>query len=245
VRNARPDGTNINAGCGSTEPGGLQHAVAETGAQIGLAFDGDADRVIGVDERGALVDGDQMLGALALDFRSRGRLRGDAVVATVMSNLGLRRALERDGIALVETPVGDRHVLAALEAHGLSLGGEQSGHVIFADYASTGDGLLTAVRFLSTAARRGVSVRDLAACMRRFPQVLINVEVSDRGALESADAVWGAVRAAEASLGDAGRVLVRPSGTEPLVRVMVEAESEEEASRHAETIGAEIRGALG
>jgi phosphoglucosamine mutase len=141
--------------------------------------------------------------------------------------------------------VGDRYVLEEMQRNGAVLGGEQSGHVIFADHASTGDGLLTAVRYLSTAARRGVSVGELASCMRRFPQVLINVEVSDRGALESTDAVWAAVRAAEGSLGEAGRVLVRPSGTEPLVRVMVEAESEVEASRHAEAIAAEIRGALG
>jgi phosphoglucosamine mutase len=197
------------------------------------------------DASGAVIDGDQVLAACALDMKERGTLAGDTVVTTVMANLGFRRAMDEVGVHVIAAKVGDRYVLEEMQRNGAVLGGEQSGHVIFADHASTGDGLLTAVRYLSTAARRGVSVGELASCMRRFPQVLINVEVSDRGALESTDAVWAAVRAAEGSLGEAGRVLVRPSGTEPLVRVMVEAESEVEASRHAEAIAAEIRGALG
>ncbi|HEX6311093.1 MAG TPA: phosphoglucosamine mutase [Acidimicrobiia bacterium] len=245
VRNARPDGTNINAGCGSTEPAGLQQAVVETGADLGLAFDGDADRVIGVDERGALVDGDQMLGALALDFRSRGRLRGDAVVATVMSNLGLRRALDDHGIALVETPVGDRHVLAALAARGLSLGGEQSGHVICADLATTGDGTLTGLLLADLVARRGAPLSQVAAVVTRLPQVLRNVRVADRAGLASADGFGAEVRAAERDLGREGRVLVRPSGTEPVVRVMVEAPTHDQAEAIADRLAAAAERACG
>ena len=245
VRNARPNGTNINAGCGSTDPTGLQRAVVESGAHAGLAFDGDADRVIGVDERGGLVDGDQMLAALALDFRERGRLNHDAVVATVMSNLGLRRALERDGIALVETPVGDRHVLAALEAHGLSLGGEQSGHVICADLATTGDGTLTGILLLDLVTRSGKPLSEIAGMVTRLPQVLRSVRVVDRAGLSGADGFEGELRAAESELGADGRVLVRPSGTEPVVRVMVEAPTHEQAEAVADRLAAAAERACG
>jgi len=243
VRNARPDGTNINAGCGSTDPAGLQRAVVDAGAHAGLAFDGDADRVIGVDERGGLVDGDQMLAALALDFRERGRLNHDAVVATVMSNLGLRRALERDGIALVETPVGDRHVLAALEAHGLSLGGEQSGHVICTDLATTGDGTLTGILLLAT--RSGKPLSEIAGVVTRLPQVLRSVRVADRAGLSGADGFERELRAAESELGADGRVVVRPSGTEPVVRVMVEAPTHEQAEAVADRLAAAAERACG
>lgn len=245
VRNARPNGTNINAGCGSTDPGGLQQAVMDTGADAGLAFDGDADRVIGVDERGELVDGDQMLAALALDFRDRGRLRGDAVVATVMSNLGLRRALEHRAVTLVETPVGDRHVLAALEAQGLSLGGEQSGHLICTDLATTGDGTLTGILLLDAVVRSGKSLSALASVVVRLPQVLRSVRVADRARLDGADGFDAELRAAERDLGSEGRVLVRPSGTEPVVRVMVEAPTHQQAESVADRLAAAAERACG
>ena len=245
VRNARPDGTNINAGCGSTDPAGLQRAVVETRAHAGLAFDGDADRTIGVDERGDLVDGDQMLAALALDFRERGRLNHNAVVATVMSNLGLRRTLERHSISLVETPVGDRHVLAALEARGLSLGGEQSGHVICADLATTGDGALVGILLLDLVARSGKPLSEIAGVVTRLPQVLRSVRVADRAGLSGADGFESELRAAETELGTEGRVLVRPSGTEPVVRVMVEAPTQEQAAAVADRLAAAAERACG
>jgi phosphoglucosamine mutase len=178
-------------------------------------------------------------------MKEEGRLPGNLVVSTVMSNLGLRRALEAAGIGLVLAPVGDRYVLEQMQEHGAVLGGEQSGHLIFRDHATTGDGLVTAARFLSIAKRRGLTVAQLAAAMRRFPQVLVNVEVARREGLDEAGEVWGAVRDAEAALGSTGRVLVRASGTEPLVRVMVEAETEEAARRHAEEVAGRVRSALG
>ncbi|MBM3674660.1 MAG: phosphoglucosamine mutase [Actinobacteria bacterium] len=223
VCNDAPDGTNINAGCGSTDPTGLAATVVELGAHAGVAFDGDADRVIAVDERGSVVDGDHMLAVMAIDMRERGVLRGDAVVTTVMANLGLRRALAAHDIVVVETPVGDRHVLAAMEAGDYRLGGEQSGHVIFADHASTGDGPLTSVLLLDALARARRPLSELAAVVVKYPQVLRNVRVGDRSGLDAAERFWAEVRAVEAELGDDGRVLVRPSGTEPVVRVMVEA----------------------
>ena len=238
VRNAEPDGENINAGCGSTDPSELQELVAERGADLGLAFDGDADRVIAVDEHGELVDGDQMLAVIAIDRHERGQLPGDAVAVTVMSNLGLRRALTAYGIDLVETPVGDRNVLRALEEHGLVLGGEQSGHLILREVATTGDGTLTGIALLDVMARTGRRLSELAAVVQPLPQVLRNVAVDDREALASADEFWSAVRAAEAELGADGRVLVRPSGTEPLVRVMVEASTPDRAEAVASTLAA-------
>jgi phosphoglucosamine mutase len=223
VLHAEPDGTNINDGCGSTHPQSLQAAVVERGADAGLALDGDADRVLAVDHAGALVDGDQIMGLLALDLRSQGRLHGDTLVVTVMSNLGLRLAMADAGIAVHETAVGDRSVLEALEEHGWSLGGEQSGHVIFRDLATTGDGLLTGVQVLDAMRRTGRSLAELALVMTRLPQVLRNVRVSSRDGLDDAAEVWDAVAAVEQRLGREGRVLLRPSGTEPVVRVMVEA----------------------
>lgn len=240
-----PDGRNINEGCGSTHPEALQRAVVEHGADAGLAFDGDADRVIAVDERGRVVDGDQLMGVAAVDLRERGRLRHDTVVATVMSNLGLHRAMEAHGIAVRRTRVGDRHVLAAMDEGGYSLGGEQSGHVIFRDLATTGDGVLSGLVLLDVVVRTGRRLSELASVVRRLPQVLHNVRVADPDGLGAADAFWDDVRSVEEELGDRGRVLVRPSGTEPVVRVMVEAGSESEAERLAVGLGERLVAALG
>jgi phosphoglucosamine mutase len=239
--NADPDGTNINAGCGAAHPEVVAAAVTELGADAGVAFDGDADRAVFADADGGIIDGDQVLTACALAMKERGVLSKDTVVVTVMSNLGLHLALEAAGISVVETQVGDRYVLEEMRRTGAGLGGEQSGHVIFLDQATTGDGLLAAVRFLSLAARRGVPVRVLASAMRRFPQVLESVAADDPAAVVSSSEVAAAVRAAETALGKRGRVLVRPSGTEPVVRVMVEAETEDEARNHVETVAAAVR----
>jgi phosphoglucosamine mutase len=223
VLHAEPDGRNINAGCGSTHPEELQATVVRLGADVGIALDGDADRALAVDAGGRLVDGDQIIALCAIDRHERGALAGDAVVVTVMANLGFRRGMAAHGIEVVEVPVGDRHVLAALAERGLELGGEQSGHVIFGDLATTGDGLLTAVQLLDVVARTGRPLAELAdAAMTRLPQVLRNVRVHRPGA-EVAAEVADTATAAAAELGDDGRVLLRPSGTEPLVRVMVEA----------------------
>jgi phosphoglucosamine mutase len=245
VLHAEPDGTNINAGCGSTDPGELQAAVVDAGAQAGLAFDGDGDRVIAVDERGDLVDGDQMLAVIAVDLHERGDLKGDAVVATVMSNLGLRRALTRHGIDLIETPVGDRNVLVALEQHGLSLGGEQSGHIIVTDLATTGDGTLTGLLLLDVMARSGRSLSALASVVQPLPQVLRSVRVADGRGVERDGAFRAEFEAVQRELGPAGRVLVRRSGTEPVVRVMVEAETAAEAETSATRLAAAVERACG
>jgi phosphoglucosamine mutase len=245
VLHDEPDGTNINAGCGSTDPAELQQAVVAAGADAGLAFDGDADRVIAVDERGNLVDGDQMLAVIALDLHERGELRGDAVVATVMSNLGLRHTLAEHGIELVETPVGDRNVLTALEQRGLSLGGEQSGHVILTDLATTGDGTLTGMLLLDVMARRGRPLSELAAVVEPLPQVLRSVQVGDGAGLEHDGAFRAELEAVEQQLGADGRVLVRPSGTEPVVRVMVEAPTAEQAETAATRLAAAVERACG
>jgi phosphoglucosamine mutase len=236
VIHASPDGVNINAGCGSTHPEQLQEAVLVSRADAGLAFDGDADRVIAVDERGQLVDGDEILAIAAIDLHDRKQLRGDAIVATVMSNMGLRRALEPYGISVIETPVGDRNVLDVLEQRNLTLGGEQSGHVIYADHATTGDGTLTGVFLLDTMSRRGRKLSELASVVTRVPQVLRNVAVDGADALARDAAFWSRVRDVDDELGDDGRVLVRPSGTEPLVRVMVEATDPEAAEEAADRL---------
>lgn len=236
VIHAEPDGRNINLGCGSTNPADLQAAVRAAGADAGLAFDGDADRVLAVDEQGALIDGDHLIAMFAVDRRARGRLVGDGVVVTVMTNLGFRLAMAEHGIRVVETPVGDRNVLEALEAEGLALGGEQSGHIIFRDLAGTGDGLLTGVQLLDLCRRAGRPLSALAAgAMTRLPQVLRNVRVARRDPA-IVDAVAAEVAAAEAELGSRGRVLVRASGTEPLVRVMVEADRADQADAIAERL---------
>ncbi|HUR19017.1 MAG TPA: phosphoglucosamine mutase [Acidimicrobiales bacterium] len=237
-----PDGTNINDGCGSTFPAPLQRAVVSSGADAGLALDGDADRVLAVDHLGALVDGDQVLALCAMDLRARGRLKDDTVVATVMANLGFRRAMAAAGVKVEETAVGDRHVLEALARGGWSLGGEQSGHIIFSDLATTGDGILTGLLALDVVARSGRSLAELAGqVMERLPQVLHNVVVpAGRGTTEVMELLRPAVDAAAAELGDGGRALVRPSGTEPLVRVMVEAATEEMAEATAARLVAEV-----
>jgi phosphoglucosamine mutase len=240
-----PDGTNINEGCGSTHPEQLERAVVDQGADVGLALDGDADRVLAVDHTGELVDGDQILAVCSLDLRERGRLQDDTVVVTVMSNVGFRQAMEAHGVRLVETAVGDRYVLEALEEGGWSLGGEQSGHIIFRSMATTGDGLLTSIQLLDVMARSGRTLVDLASVMTRLPQVLRNVRVADRGALDSAKDFWAEVRAVEADLDGKGRVLVRPSGTEPVVRVMVEAPTHDQAERTVDRLCAALASALG
>ena len=228
VLHAAPDGTNINDGCGSTHPDDLARAVRDRGADLGIAFDGDADRVLLVDAAGELVDGDQIIAVCATDRHERGTLAADSVVVTVMTNLGFRLAMEERGIHVVETKVGDRYVLEALQEGGLSLGGEQSGHVIFPELATTGDGLLTAVQTLDVVVRTGRSLAELAAAMTRLPQVLRNVRVAERDPA-IVDRLATDIAAVEKRLGPRGRVLVRPSGTEPLVRVMVEAPTAAEA----------------
>jgi phosphoglucosamine mutase len=242
---AEPDGENINAGVGSTHPEHVQEAVGLVQAHVGLAHDGDADRLIAVDERGALVDGDVILAVASLDERARDRLPTGTVVTTVMTNLGFRQAMASHGIEVVQTAVGDRYVLEAMRAGGHTLGGEQSGHIIFLDRATTGDGVLTALRLLAIMARTGQPLSELAKVMRRLPQVLVNVRVADRDGLAGSAAVTSAVAAAEAALGDRGRVLVRASGTEPLVRVMVEAETEEGARVVAERLAEVVSDQLG
>jgi phosphoglucosamine mutase len=233
---AEPDGVNINDGCGALHPEVVAEAVVRLGADAGVSHDGDADRALFASADGAVIDGDQVLAASAIALRDAGELAGDTVVATVMSNIGLERAMNEHGITLVRTRVGDRYVVEEMERRGAVLGGEQSGHVIFRGYATTGDGLLTAVRFLSLAAARGVGVGALAATMQRFPQVLISVRTDDHDAVSASPAVSAAVRDVEQALGDTGRVLLRPSGTEPLVRVMVEAETKDDADRYANAI---------
>ncbi|MGF1596091.1 MAG: phosphoglucosamine mutase [Acidimicrobiales bacterium] len=218
----RPDGTNINDGCGSTHPDTLVAAVAERGADVGLAFDGDADRLIAVDETGTVVDGDRMLAVLAADWKATGRLRGDAVVVTVMTNLGFHLAMERAGIEVVSTAVGDRYVLQALDERGLSLGGEQSGHVICRDLATTGDGVLTGVQLLDAVVRSGQPLSKLAGeSMTTVPQVLRNVRLARRDDT-LVTRLTDEIAAVEREFGANGRVVVRASGTEPLLRVMVE-----------------------
>jgi phosphoglucosamine mutase len=239
-----PDGWNINDGCGSTHLGPLQRAVVEQGADVGLALDGDADRCLAVAADGSVVDGDQILAVLALAMRESGRLAHETVVSTVMANLGFRQAMDREGIKVVETAVGDRYVLEAMREGGYALGGEQSGHLLLLDRATTGDGLLTALTLLDRVAVTRQPLADLAAVVRRLPQVLLNVDEVDRDRVHSAPRVVAAVAEAEAELGARGRVLLRPSGTEPLVRVMVEADSEATAmtiaARLAEIVRAEL-----
>ena len=242
--NATPDGHNINVGCGALHPDVVAAEVLRLGADAGVTHDGDADRALFADAEGVVIDGDQVLAASALAMHERGTLKGDVVVGTVMSNLGLVNRMRDAGIELVQAQVGDRYVLEEMERRGAMLGGEQSGHVIFREHATTGDGLLTAVRFLSLAAANGVSVGELARAMRRYPQVLINVPV-DRDASVDAAPVERAIALAETALGERGRVLVRPSGTEPLIRVMVESETEADSQRHAEAVADAVRMAVG
>ncbi|MFI6758619.1 phosphoglucosamine mutase [Micromonospora sp. NPDC050417] len=238
---AEPDGININDDCGSNHLAGLQAAVVEHGADLGIAHDGDADRCIAVTADGQEIDGDQVMAILAVAMRDAGTLTQNTLVATVMSNLGLRIAMSQQGIRLIETKVGDRYVLEELRASGLSLGGEQSGHIVLPEFATTGDGLLTALQLMSRMAQTKRSLADLASVMTKLPQVLINVPVEDRTVGAGASSVLAATEQAEAELGETGRVLLRPSGTEPLVRVMVEAATQEVAQAVAERIAAEVR----
>jgi phosphoglucosamine mutase len=241
-----PDGANINHDCGSTHPQTLARTVVETGADLGLAFDGDADRLVAVDHTGAIADGDVLLALFALDMAERGALPGNAVVVTVMTNLGFRRAMAERGIAVHETPVGDRHVLEALDANGLALGGEQSGHIVFRRQATTGDGVLTGLNLADLTVRRGRPLAELSdGLIQRVPQLLVNVSVADPGRLEAAEAVWRAVAEVELQLGSTGRVLLRASGTEPLVRVMVEAATDDEAEWAASRLRTVVQHALG
>ncbi len=220
---ADPDGTNINAGCGSTHPERLAALVVEQGLDIGLAFDGDADRLIAVDERGSLVDGDAVMGICALDRLERGTLRNGILVATVMSNGGLERAISSAGGRMIRTPVGDRHVLDVMERTDAVMGGEQSGHIIFRDLASTGDGMLSGIELIRTLrATPGATLSELAARIPRLPQVMLNSAVRHRDQWQIDPAFSEAVARATARLGDRGRILVRPSGTEPKIRIMVE-----------------------
>jgi phosphoglucosamine mutase len=237
-----PDGLNINEGSGSTHLDTLSAAVVAHGADAGIAHDGDADRCLAVDAAGQVIDGDQILAVLALALHDSGRLAGDTVVATVMSNLGFRQAMRQAGISVVETPVGDRYLIAAMLDGKFVLGGEQSGHIIMLDHATTGDGLLTALQLLAEMARQDTPLADLAAVMTRYPQELINIKGVDKSLVASSGALREAVAAAEAELGDSGRVLVRPSGTEPAVRVMVEAVDPGQAVRLADQLAATVRG---
>ncbi|WP_298226609.1 phosphoglucosamine mutase [Gryllotalpicola sp.] len=239
-----PDGLNINDGVGATHIDNLARAVLEHGADVGIAHDGDADRCLAVDADGNAISGDQVMAILALSLKKRGKLAKDTLVTTVMSNLGLHRLMHEQGIEVVTTGVGDRYVLEKINEGGYSLGGEQSGHVILSEFATTGDGLLTGLTLLAEMARTGKSLAELASVMTVFPQVLINVRGVDRLALAGDERVAAAVAQAEAELGDSGRVLLRPSGTEPMVRVMVEAADHDTANRHAEHLADVVRECL-
>ncbi|WP_449385726.1 phosphoglucosamine mutase [Cellulomonas soli] len=244
VINASPDGRNINEKCGSTHPEQLQAAVVASGADLGVAFDGDADRCLAVDAHGVLVDGDQIMGVLAVALHEAGALAHDTLVTTVMSNLGLRLAMRDAGVRTVETAVGDRYVLEAMRAGGFGLGGEQSGHIILAEHATTGDGVLTALQLAARVASTGRPLDQLAGIVRRLPQTLVNVPDVDKGRASSDGPLADAVRAAEAGLGETGRVLLRPSGTEALVRVMVEAATQADADRVAHSLADVVRARL-
>lgn len=238
---AGPDGLNINDGCGSTHMNLLCQRVVDEGADVGIAHDGDADRCLAVDGAGHVIDGDQILAILALGMQSDGTLRSDTVVATVMSNEGFRIAMRDANITVSDVAVGDRYVLEAMRAGGLSLGGEQSGHVILLDHATTGDGVLTAVHLLSRVAATGRPIRELASVVQRLPQVLVNVPGVDKTRVSSDTAIRDAVAQAELNLGETGRVLLRPSGTEPLVRVMVEAATADQADEVAHRLASVVK----
>jgi phosphoglucosamine mutase len=239
--NAEPNGTNINDGSGSTHLEPLRAAVLEFAADAGIAHDGDADRCLAVDSTGEVVDGDQILAVLALAMLDHGHLLRTTVVSTVMSNLGFTLAMERAGVRVVQTAVGDRYVLEAMKQGGLTLGGEQSGHVVMLEHATTGDGALTALHLLARVAETGKPLGELAAVMQRLPQVLVNVPGVDKVRVAASGAVAGAIAAAEADLGGTGRVLLRPSGTEPVVRVMVEAPTAEQARAIADRLAEAVR----
>lgn len=241
VIGAEPDGLNINDGVGSTHLEQLQEAVVKHGAHLGIAHDGDADRCLAVDEQGTVVDGDQIMTILALALKDAGKLKDNVLVATVMSNLGMKLALREAGIRIEETAVGDRYVLESMRANGYSLGGEQSGHVIFSDHATTGDGVLTGLQLAAQIAKTGRPLSDLAKAMNRLPQVLINVKGVDKAAVKTNVGLQLAVDEASRELGETGRVLLRPSGTEPVVRVMVEAADMDTAQAVAERLAEAVK----
>jgi phosphoglucosamine mutase len=240
-----PNGRNINRECGSLFPEKLAGKVRELRADVGIAVDGDADRCVLVDERGEVVDGDALLAVCARDLAERGRLKGGAVVATIMSNLGLERALERSGLRLVRTKVGDRYVVEEMRSGGYNLGGEQSGHIVFLDHNTTGDGLLTGLQTLAIMRRKDRPLSELVSGIERFPQVLVNVTVAEKRPLESMPVVCDAIRKVEAELAGRGRVLIRYSGTEAKLRVMVEGEDEERVRSYARDLAELLRRALG
>ncbi len=244
VINASPDGRNINEHCGSTHPEQLQASVVASRADLGVAFDGDADRCLAVDHTGALVDGDQIMGLLALAMKEAGTLAHNTLVVTVMSNLGLILAMRDAGIEIVQTGVGDRYVLEGMRARGYTLGGEQSGHIIMSEYSTTGDGVLTALALAARVKRTGRSLADLASVVRRLPQVLVNVPGVDKQRAPVDEGLAAAIESAERALGATGRVLLRASGTEALVRVMVEAASEEQAEEIAASLAEVVRARL-
>ena len=243
VRSSIPNGVNINRKCGSTHMDGLQQLVVENGCDVGFAFDGDADRMLAVDEKGRVIDGDKIIAICALDMKKRGILKDDTAVVTVMSNMGFFKFCEKNGIKCEKTKVGDRYVLENMKANDYKIGGEQSGHVIFYDYATTGDGQLTAIQLLAVMKRTGKKLSELADEMEVYPQVLINVKVSQMGKkrYEKDIEIKKAIESAEKELGDTGRVLVRVSGTEPLVRVMLEGENKEQITVLAEDIADVVR----
>jgi phosphoglucosamine mutase len=243
--NATPDGQNINLQCGATHPSALVEVVKNVGANFGVAFDGDGDRLIAVDNKGQIVDGDHLLAISALNMKTQGTLRGNKVVVTVMTNIGFHEAMKRAGIEVLTTPVGDRSVLLALEENSLSLGGEQSGHIIYQDFATTGDGLLAAIKLATVVMESKKTLNEVAVnAMTSFPQVLINLRIAKR--VEGVDSIFRSeIEAAEKALGESGRVLVRASGTEPMVRVMVEAPQQEVAEQVAATLADAISARLG
>ncbi|HKW88207.1 MAG TPA: phosphoglucosamine mutase [Candidatus Acidoferrales bacterium] len=240
----KPDGRNINSGCGSLHPEAMRKKAAEAGAALGIAFDGDADRAIFCAATGRIVDGDGVLYAASRHLKSTGKLKGSAIVGTSMSNLGLERALGREGLTLTRVPVGDRYVLEEMLRSGANLGGEQSGHIIFLDDATTGDGMLTAVKIASLVSIAG-PLDDLVAGLKIYPQTIVNVRVRSKPPLESLPAVSRALAEAEKSLGNSGRIVLRYSGTESLARVMVEAERSEDVERYSQSIAAAIRTSIG
>ena len=245
VRNASPDGRNINEGCGALHPEVVARMVVEAGADLGVTFDGDADRALFADRHGRVVNGDAVLLLAARDLKAQGKLRGDVVVATTMSNMGLEAALKRDGIRMLRAPVGDKYVLEEMRKSGASLGGEQSGHVLFAGRSTTGDGLLTALLLLDVVHRSGKSLDELIADLKTFPQTIVNVRVREKKPLETLPTVQEKIEAAEQELQDSGRVVIRYSGTESLARVMIEAEDHAAMQKHADAIAGAIRSELG
>lgn len=242
---ASPDGLNINDGVGSTHPEALAEFVVEKEADIGLAFDGDGDRLIAVDENGEVVDGDQIMYICAKYLHQEGRLKNQTVVSTVMSNLGFHKSLEAKGIKSVQTAVGDRYVVEEMRKNGYNLGGEQSGHIVFLDYNTTGDGMLTGLQLVNIMKQTKKPLSELAKEMKKYPQKLINVRVSDKNSVMKNEKVQSVIEQVEKEMGGNGRVLVRPSGTEPLVRVMVEASTEEECDSYANRIASVVNAEMG